>query len=412
MRRTSFLTVWKNKFSKHSASHGGSPHRVAAFRVFCFGDLHAYLCRMIKIQNFRAMMLSCHIGTISILTDKEYIDVDISTTEKDYLLSERYYATDGKVLLYDLRSLVEQAMRPSGLAVMQLYFEAYVDIPDDHSDDYDRSGFMVIYCDRDIDIYDFEPLLKSHFLTAAASRRVAPESFVFLPFFAYNGELVNYEIFVDYVLKGTSGHCWFAGPYQQMTASSDGVWTHTIFCKEIQRQAENMVGAEIELTAFTVRVGDRAASFFIDKSLSGTRPFYFRNCFNVPDNLFVPAVTTAKTKVDRSLAVLGTVSQFYDATCEQTYEVQSAGLTADECSLAEQMFCSDDVRTPYESAPDDGDFDALRPVLITDSTSEIADDPEKPNTVKFAWRYAENRIAQRNPLGVGIFTEPYDYTFR
>ena len=271
---------------------------------------------------------------------------------------------------------------------------------------------MVIYCDRDIDIYDFEPLLKSHFLTAAASRRVAPESFVFLPFFAYYGELVNYEIFVDYVLKGTSGHCWFAGPYQQMTASSDGVWTHTIFCKEIQRQAEDMVGAEIELTAFTVRVGDRAASFFNDKSLSGTRPFYFRNCFNVPDNLFVPAVTTAKTKVDRSLAVLGSVSQFYDATCEQTYEVQSAGLTADECSLAEQMFCSDDVRTPYESAPDDGDFDALRPVLITDSTSEIADDPEKPNTVKFAWRYAENRIAQRNPLGIGIFTEHYDYTFK
>ena len=60
----------------------------------------------------------------------------------------------------------------------------------------------------------------------------------------------------------------------------------------------------------------------------------------------------------------------------------------------------------------DGDFNALRPVLITDSTSEIADDPEKHTTVKFAWRYAENRIAQRNPLGVGIFTEPYDYTFR
>ena len=412
MRRTSFRTVWKNKFSKRSASHGGSPLRVAAFRVFCFGDLHAYLCRMIKIQNFRAMMLSCHIGTISILTDKEYIDVDISTTETGKLLSERYYATDGRVLLYDLRSLVEQAMRPSGLAVMQLYFEAYVDIPDDHSDDYDRSGFMVIYCDRDIDIFDFEPLLKSHFLTSAASRRVAPDCFVFLPFFAYSNEAVNYEVYCDYISGGLHSHCWFAGPYQQITASSDGVWTHTIFCKEIQRQAEDMVGGEIELTAFTVRVGDRAASFFIDKSLSGTRPFYFRNCFNVPDNLFVPAVTTAKTKVDRSLAVLGTVSQFYDATCEQTYEVQSAGLTADECSLAEQMFCSDDVRTPYESAPDDGDFDALRPVLITDSTCEIADDPEKPNTVKFTWRYAENRIAQRNPLGLGIFTEPYDYTFR
>ena len=367
---------------------------------------------MIKIQNFRAMMLSCHIGTISILTDKEYIDVDISTTETGKLLSERYYATDGRVLLYDLRSLLEQTMRQNGFSLLHVWFEVYVDILDDHSEDYDRAGFKVIYCDRDIDIYDFEPLLKSHFLTAAASRRVAPESFVFLPFFAYSNEAVNYEVYCDFLSGGIPGHCYFKGPYQQSTASSDGVWTHTIFCSEIQRQAEDMVGAEIELTAFTVRVGDRAASFFIDKSLSGTRPFYFRNCFNVPDNLFVPAVTTAKTKVDRSLAVLGTVSQFYDATCEQTYEVQSAGLTADECSLAEQMFCSDDVRTPYESAPDDGDFDALRPVLITDSTSEIADDPEKPNTVKFTWRYAENRIAQRNPLGVGIFTEPYDYTFR
>ena len=53
-----------------------------------------------------------------------------------------------------------------------------------------------------------------------------------------------------------------------------------------------------------------------------------------------------------------------------------------------------------------------RAAFTVNSISEIADDPEKPNTVKFAWRYAENRIAQRNPLGLGIFTEPYDFTFR
>ena len=53
-----------------------------------------------------------------------------------------------------------------------------------------------------------------------------------------------------------------------------------------------------------------------------------------------------------------------------------------------------------------------RAAFTVNSTSEIADDPEKPNTVKFTWRYAENRIAQRNPLGLGIFTEPYDFTFR
>ena len=57
------------------------------------------------------------------------------------------------------------------------------------------------------------------------------------------------------------------------------------------------------------------------------------------------------------------------------------------------------------------DFDALRPVLITDSTSEIADDPEKPCQVKFTWRYAENRINLQNPKSSGVFTDDYDFVF-
>ena len=37
---------------------------------------------------------------------------------------------------------------------------------------------------------------------------------------------------------------------------------------------------------------------------------------------------------------------------------------------------------------------------------------EKSVCLQSGVRQAENRIAQRNPLGVGIFTEPYDFTFR
>ena len=78
---------------------------------------------------------------------------------------------------------------------------------------------------------------------------------------------------------------------------------------------------------------------------------------------------------------------------------------------AEQMFCSDDVRTPFESAPDDADFDALRQVLISDSTSEIADIPEKPCQVKFTWRYATNRINLQNPKSSDVFTDDFDFVF-
>ena len=71
--------------------------------------------------------------------------MNISTSQTGNLLSERYYATDGKVTLYDLRSLVEKAMRPHGIVVTNVWFEVYVDTPDEHSDDYDRAGFKVIY---------------------------------------------------------------------------------------------------------------------------------------------------------------------------------------------------------------------------------------------------------------------------
>ncbi len=92
--------------------------------------------------------------------------------------------------------------------------------------------------------------------------------------------------------------------------------------------------------------------------------------------------------------------------------MQSGALTADECALAEQLFSADDVRVTYESQPDDADFDALRPILITDFTCEMAGLPEKPNTVKFTWRYATNRPTLTNPVADDIFTNAYNVTFK
>ena len=58
------------------------------------------------------------------------------------------------------------------------------------------------------------------------------------------------------------------------------------------------------------------------------------------------------------------------------------------------------------------DFDALRPILITDFTCELADLPEKPNSVKFTWRYGTNRVTLANPVADNIFTEPYNFIYR
>ena len=372
---------------------------------------------MIRIQNIPALILSCQISDVTILTDKEFVDISVRSSTQT-LLDERYFASDNNIILYDVRSLLEQFIRDAQIVVETFSIIAQY-LPTDGESEVAEVNFSCIFCSRDIDIFDIEPLLKSCFLTSATARRVAPECFLFLPYFAFAGESIAYYVYCDYCIKDaedelklTSGYTSFLGGNANTIVHNDDFGYLTIYLPAVTEQAEKVVGKTIEVTAMTIRMGNRAASFFIDKSLSGTRPFYFRNCFNVPDNFFVPAVTTAKTKVDRSLAVLGKASQFYDTSCEQSFEIQSAGLTHDECSLAEQMFCSDDVRTPFESAPDDADFDALRQVLISDSTSEIVDIPEKPCQVKFTWRYASNRIAQKNPVKDELFTEQYNYSFK
>lgn len=207
------------------------------------------------------------------------------------------------------------------------------------------------------------------------------------------------------------GHTSFVGGLANFSAVEDNVQTLAVLCSDVQKRASELEGTEVELVSFTVRCDNRAVTFFIDKSLSGQRCFFFRNAFNAPDLLFFPAVTTAKTSNDRSLAVLTDRSEFYDNTPKQEFEVQSGALTADECALAKQLFSADDVRVTYESQPDDADFDALRPILITDFTCELADLPEKPNSVKFTWRYATNRPTLANPVADDVFNDPFNFTF-
>ncbi len=369
---------------------------------------------MIRISAIPDTLLTCQLGDVSILTDHQYLNVEFATAT-EVLLSGKFYVTNSSVTLCDLRSLTELAIKATSFSVEKFYVRAMYD------DEETEAAFTAVYCDRDIDIYDVEPLFKNHFLTAAKSRRIAPNSFVFLSFFARKGERLTYHIFCDYILgtskeeRGSSverGHTSFVGGLANFSAGEDNVQTLTVLCSEVQKRASEIEGTEVELVSFTVRCDNRAVSFFIDKSLSGLRCFFFRNAFNAPDLLYFPAVTTAKTSNDRSLAVLTDRSEFYDNTPKQEFEVQSGALTADECALAEQLFSADDVRVTYESQPDDADFDALRPILITDFTCEMADLPEKANSVKFTWRYATNHSTLANPVHDDIFTNAYNFTFK
>ena len=77
------------------------------------------------------------------------------------------------------------------------------------------------------------------------------------------------------------------------------------------------------------------------------------------------------------------------------------------------MFTSPLVRVPltFGGIIFETDFDALYTILITDFTSELSDSDEKLNSVKFTWRYADNRPKVNISEDSEVFTTEFNPTF-
>lgn len=88
-------------------------------------------------------------------------------------------------------------------------------------------------------------------------------------------------------------------------------------------------------------------------------------------------------------------------------------LTSDECSQAEQMLTSSQVRIPWGifSSLNEIDFYTLTQIMITDFTSELSASDEKMNKVKFTWRFMDNRPKSPLQSSPGIFNDKYNPLF-
>lgn len=358
------------------------------------------------------MLLSSAIGDVNIDVDGTYVDVTLTAFGNVVLLSERYYAHAGKVTLYDLGTLIEDNMRISNYASADFTLRVFSDTVNNKADSW---VIHVLYCDRFTANADVSFFLKENFLTTLSVRRITANSTISLFFYAEKGESVAYTI--AHTFRTIGSEAKYRHQYTMdsgKTATSSGVVQINIAQSDIVADAAGFALvrlSEIELVTFCVRVGQRSITFFVDPSLDERETFYFRNCFNVWDWAALPQVTTAKTDVDRSLAVINGTSRFYNHTTEKTYEVQAQPLTSDEAEWIDQLFSSHDVFRIEPDPTNSYDPLVLAPILITDATCEIQDGDEKLNKVKFTWRYTDNRPIVRLSASRGIFTSPYNIVY-
>lgn len=111
--------------------------------------------------------------------------------------------------------------------------------------------------------------------------------------------------------------------------------------------------------------------------------FSFHNVFNVEEFIDVVGVMTTKTNVSRDVAVCNGISKQYDRTVERTYQVQTEALTPDEVKIFEQFIASHHITLWLGN----DDFN----VIITDHTCEPSSADDSLSTIKFTWRFDDNR---------------------
>lgn len=358
------------------------------------------------------IIMSSSIGDIGITVDGDFVDVLLTGPCNAVLLSERYYAYGRNVRLYDIASLIEDYMRSSGVSFEKFTLTAYTDTTGNKADSWTMN---VLYCDRYTLCTDLPTFLRENFLCALSTRRIATDTIVSLFYYAEKGESRKYTVSYTCRLKDGSFHRSYFYKDSTLTVNAPGIIQLNINYADIIDDAAHEVASElrqdIQLVAFTLSCGQRSISFFIDPTLNDRNTLYFRNCFNVWDFVALPAITTAKTDVERTIATVNGVSQFYNQTATKTYEVNVGPLTSDEVEWIDQLFTSYEVFRIEPNPCDEYDPLLMAPILITDSTCETQDGDTELNYVKFTCRFADNRPIIRLSASPGIFTSPYNIVY-
>lgn len=367
---------------------------------------------MIQLSFYTSdVMLSSDIPDITIYTDHDYIDFRLLSAGYP-LLEGRYYAINGKATIPDISSLVENYLAGNTDNPMA---EFVVEASHDDDDELAEKEFTALYCNVATGLYDPADWLRQNFLTLTKSRRIAPDDFINLMWYATAKESIAFRVLATYLdADGNRGTYSYVYSGNGMVASVGEVCSQYVYLDNVYNAIKSATKLNaVTLISVTVQCGDRSLTCFVDESLADVAPFYYLNCFGVPEHISLPRTTTAKVKVDRSVATLSKTSQFYDITTSKEYEVETGPLTADECAQVEQMFASPLVRVPLTiyGYNFETDFDALHTILITDFTSELSDSDEKLNSVKFTWRYADNRPKVNISEDSEIFTNEFNTTF-
>ena len=352
------------------------------------------------ITDIPVFVFSSQLREIEFETDLDRLVITIEDGLTEFFRTT-IYAYDGKASLINIVEVIENYMINTDQVV---------------------NAFTMYYRKADntvIDYFSIITIFCSHY-TSANGGNVASYNFLSsLPVKRLPRNGIEYITLLHGQDSGTlKMHCVFATkdgsidkvtiPLREVDTVDLGTITFKFDAPSFLNVVKSKYPSAVKLMSYTLEFNNRFSTTYITDEIP-TISFTFKNCFNVEETIYLNAVTTTKTKVNRSMAISQGRHSFYDQSVDKTYEVETAPLTQAEAEWVEQLFMSHSVRLGVAS-----DTSTLPKVIITESTCEIDDNDEQLHKVKFTWQFVEQRPhlhAQLNDSDSRIFTEPYNHVF-
>ena len=307
---------------------------------------------------------------VSFSTQDENASADVVVyVDHEPVFITTMYSFGHDIALYDLRSIIETAIRERNTCTA----ECCVGIRDSISDSFSRDFTVVI---SDFSINNHTAFLNKYFLTTRSSFRIHRQGKQTLSWVAPYTTAI--ERYIEAVILPNDSDTpivqrWDEGRQQNYGGTA---YATTLYIETIEQHFENTG----RLLSFTIHRGARSMTFYV----TDEQPDFhlaFLNAFNVQEYAELYATTTLKQKVERSEAHCLNDRIFYDQQEEQTHEVETAVMPYGEAKWLNQLLASRQVtilRNGY-----------YRPILITDSTSEITDSDKDLIRLKFTWKFVK-----------------------
>jgi len=327
--------------------------------------------------GFNSIYLTAQLPeTVYIGTNQTSVTVRVEV-DGDEVFKSVYYPYNQVIAFRDLRSIVEAAMLDQGFDIATL--EIWAEPPIGNSSAV--QDVKVIYSDIKFGS-DTETLLKGMFLTTRTSALIPKDGHVSLNYYTKAFEEGNNYILIYYSVSYIGDTIFEYNHYLgRVLSETDKIASVKLDYDYFKGLADNGTGRNciIHGAEYNIR-GRHFNIFFTDEK--PTETFMFLNSFGEQETLYLFGSTTIKTEIERSEAISGRTTQFYDETVKVKHEVETAPLTYEEAKWVSQMLTSKYVFKYVGESQ-------IETLLISDITSEVTDSCKELTRIKFSWKYAK-----------------------